>query len=134
MLSARKACWFVLNFCFLLFCKWRKYCGPRNAVMLPCCHAIQYFCHRKMSFIIFWPIMVCMCTQIIADTHVTFWVTHKNNPNVRQIITLARSGLFMEYCCLVLEVCVWGGVVGEGVSISNWFTSRQNKGRAWSSY
>lgn len=68
--------------------------------------------------------MACHVYSNNPDTHVTFWVTHKNNQNVRQIITLARSGLFMEYCCLVLGVCVWG--VQQRDAISNWFPSRRS--------
>lgn len=84
-------------------------------VLSHCHFVIQYsiFVTEKCLLLFFDQLWSAMCTQIITDTHVTFWVTHKNNPNVRQIITLARSGLFMEYCCLVLGVCVWGlGEVG----------------------
>lgn len=93
--------------------------------MVPCHRAIQYFCHSgKGLLLFFWPIMAYHVYSNNPDTRVTFWVTHKNNRNVRQIITLARSGLFMEYCCLVLGVCVWG--VQERDAISNWFSSRKN--------
>lgn len=83
-----------------------------------------FLSRKNVFYYFFYQLWFAMCTQIITDTHITLWVTHKNNPNVRQIITLARSGLFMEYCCLVLSVCVWG--VGERVSLSNWWSSRQN--------
>lgn len=60
---------FLLHSCFfLLLCKWRKYCGL-NAVTLPCCHSIRYFCHGKCLYY-FLTNYIC-CTQIITDTHVT---------------------------------------------------------------
>lgn len=110
--------------CFYFFVKGESFAVHR---MLSRCHVVmQYsiFVTEKCLLLFFDQLWFAMCTQIITDTHITLWVTHKNNPNVRQIITLARSGLFMEYCCLVLSVCVWG--VGERVSLSNWLSSRQN--------
>lgn len=51
---------------FLHFCKWRKYCGLLKAVIVPCHHAIQYFCHSKKSLLLFFDqLWLAMCTQII---------------------------------------------------------------------
>lgn len=64
-----------------------------------------------------------------------FMSTHKNNPNVRQIITLARSGLFMEYCCLVLGVYVSGGQKrGGGVYFKLIFIKTEHREAAWGPY
>lgn len=77
------------------------------------CHTVMQYSifvtQKKGLLLFFWPIMAFPVYSNNPDTRVTFWVTHKNNRNVRQIITLARSGLFMEYCCLVLGVCVSEG-------------------------
>lgn len=80
-----------------------------------CCHPARlsfntvFLSWKNVFYYFLDQLWFAMCAQIITDTHVTLGVTHKNNPNVRQIITLARSGLFMEYCCLVLGVYVSRG-------------------------